>query len=335
LDAFVQKQPTTSDEWTSTDYNSFLDRFLSPPSLRDDTFIEISSYGPAAGKTALINLIVAHAILPPDYKGVQLFGRNGTVVLFDNDDRFDTTRAFTIIKAYVKRRWLEAVSEQGEQAQEEASMEIELETTKPTLDLTEDEVDTLARKCLQHVHIFRPQSWSSLITCIDTLPTYLLSDQPTHKSRTRAVSSIIVDGMGAFYWQRRAEEESRKVAGLEIPAQSTQASPNAGHEGLISRLRNLGRRFECPIIVTTLQQSRTSQNLNQHGNIAGANIHITVERAPVRLFPSCISFTEAAELQPMRKQEVGKHQFRASHGNVSFTFIITDDDIIVKADREE
>lgn len=335
MDALVERPSTTSDNWAESDEADLKELFLSLTSAKDDTFIEISSYGPASGKTALITLIVVLAILPSDYHGVDLFGRDGTVVLFDNDDRFDTKRVFTLIKAYVKQRWLDTAKKQEEQVQEGNEMDVETKTTKPSFDLVEEAIDTLARKCLQHVHIFRPQSWSSFITCIDDLPTYLLNDHPSHKSAQKVLRSIIVDGMSAFHWQRRAEEESRKTDASNMHSKPAYTIEDPNQGGLINRLRSLGRRFECPIIVTTLQQAPSSRNSKHHGNIAGANVLITVERVHVRSFPNCISFAEARELHHMREQEVERHEFRVSSRSKSFVFVMKDGDMVITTDIEE
>jgi hypothetical protein len=333
LDALV---PSVLDHGLNVDEFESFEQFLSLPSVRDNALIEVSSLGKASGKTALLSLLILSAISPNQYHGVQLAGKDGAVILFDNDDRFDVSATFYVLKNHIKRE-LETISKShgtslGEDGDNANAYD---ETTRESVDTSNNAIDSLARKCLQHLHIIRPQSWSSLIASLDSLPDLLLNSPLSHNSAAKAVSYVIVDGASAFLWQRRAEEESRKILALNSPPSATSPSENPGYEGLLKRLRDLGRRFDCPVIITTLQQPRSSENSHRDGNIAAANACLTVERLPVRPFPNCISFEEAWDLQRMRREGVEKHEFRVMSGNHSAVMIMKKDDIIIQPDPQD
>jgi hypothetical protein len=312
------------------------DQFLSLPSVKDDVLIEISSTSTASGKTALLSLLIVHAISPNQYQGVPLPGKDSAVVLFDNDDRFDVSIAFRVLKNHIKRT-LEALQKLHESSPEEDKEKPETneEHTTEILDISDNAIDSLARKCLQHLYIIRPESWSSLIANLDILPQLLFNSRPPNNSAAKLVSYVILDGASAFLWQRRAEEESRKILALDSHPSAVVDDDSPGYDDMLKRLRDLGRQFDCPVIVTTLQQPHSSANIHQSGNIAAATACLTVERVAVRPFTDSISFDEARDMQQLRREAVEKHEFRVRSGQYSVRMIMKNGDILLRAEPQD
>jgi hypothetical protein len=168
----------------------------------------------ASGKTHAIYYIAALCTLPVRHGGVLLNGKSSAVLVFDNDGRFDAHRLRTIMKSHI----LQCV----ELAQ---------------LTIPERQLDDVAEAALHHVHIFRPQSFCSMIEMMKGTPEYLL-DLGSHNSAQRRLDAILLDGMSSFYWQDRSEPE-RRVA----------AYPDMYHT-IVNYLRAMSTQFGAFIVAT-------------------------------------------------------------------------------------
>lgn len=101
--------------------------------------------------------LIATNILPN-----HLNGRQSCVAVFDLDGTFDVVRL---------------VQQMGMHVRQASSDSIDTNATVET--------------ALQHIHIFRPQSLTSLIATLNNLPTYLL--HTSHPSSDRALGFIALD----------------------------------------------------------------------------------------------------------------------------------------------
>lgn len=204
---------------------------------RADPVVEISSSSSAAGKSQLLYYLTAVAVLPSAHEGVDLGGRDSAVVFIDADARFDADRLQMVARGIAQQKL-------GGQA-------------GPALDL-----DPILAACLRHVHVFRPQSSSSLLATLQDLDTYLL-DVSRHVSSERPLHAILIDSASAFFWQdklrdevSRVEDIGRPLAELERDRQQKQSFHLSDlYAELAKELKRLQRRFSCAVIYTTISWS--------------------------------------------------------------------------------
>ncbi len=200
------------------------------------TILELISPPPThhpsgAGKTSLLYLIIAHAILPASFSSIRdLGGQNSAVILFDPLHHFSVPRlASTILNLLVEK--------------------LQLQTPLSTLDPDlKAEILSLTTRCLDHVHIFRPSSWDSLLSTLSDLPTYLFT--PTnHKSTHRRIHSLTLEDIDTFLWSLRHSHTT------------TTTNPNpltpASHT-LTTHLTHLTTLLSCTAILTSLSTTPTS-----------------------------------------------------------------------------
>ena len=272
--------------------------------------MELTSSTTGAGKTHLMYLIVCMAILPLQWAGRKLVGSDSLVVVLDSDGRFNIIRLAEVIKSYVCRC--------------EKLDKDELE------DITHDDaaIDTFVEECLKHVHIFRPQSLSSVAESLGGLKQYLLNLE-AHYSGRRQLHSVIVDSLSAFYWQQRALEENTDPSTSTSPLQS-----------ISKHLRSLQQQFNCSIIFTnTLPGSRARRERTGYiSAIPGLipTIQLAVTRKPVPLFPPMMSVTEAETDRRARQSAVEKGIFRVWSDNLQdgFWFKISSSSVSIGEEPE-
>lgn len=108
--------------------------------------IELCSEEPGTGKTQLLYLIIALTILPETYGDIDLGGRNSAIVMLDTEGRFDIQRLAEVMKGYIFSK-----------------------------DALLQNVDELVHRSLQHLHLYQPQIFSSLITTLSSLQSYLFT----------------------------------------------------------------------------------------------------------------------------------------------------------------
>lgn len=223
--------------------------------------VEISSSSSAAGKSQLLNYLTAIAVLPLDFGG-----RGASVVFIDSDGRFDADRLRVVAKDIVQKN-----------RRDSPGLEIEPSLTA----------------ALQHVHIFRPQSSSSLLATLQTLDTYLL-DTSRHFSSERPLHAILIDSATAFFWQDKLRDEvsrteniGRPLAELEHEREQKQTFYLADlYSELANELKRLQRRFTCTVIFTTVSWAGKSTP------------HDTLHTGPFDLYASPPSAPNTPSLRP-------------------------------------
>lgn len=203
---------------------------------RLDPVVEISSSSSGAGKSQLLYYLTATAVLPLTYEGTCTGGRDSAVVFIDADCRFDADRLRTVARGILQERLREQPG-----------------GIKPS------DIECILLASLQHVHVFRPQSSSSLLATLHNLDTYLF-DLSRHLSSNRPLQAIIIDSASAFFWQdrlrdeiSRTEEIGRPLADLERDREQKQSFYQADlYAELVKELKRLQLRFSCAVIYSTM-----------------------------------------------------------------------------------
>jgi hypothetical protein len=295
-----------------------LEEITSKINLRSaSTLIELTASDSCSGKTALLYFIVAIAVLPTEFNGWSLGGKNGVAVVLDTDNSFDTL----ILQDTMQQLVTKAIEQQiTELETEDHDMEIESPSEESiNTNLTCANIENIITASLSQVHIFRPETFQSLLATLDNLPQYLRS-----LTINKAVQSIILDSASAFYWSLRADQEARKIQALDPQISSTthaQATPS--YLALVQKLRSLSETFECPVIATTWDLGPSSQPLTSRLNPTlpvTPNIRLEVYRSPVRRFPEDISVEAAQGQRSMRDDAIGRHEFSVTNGKEVVTF---------------
>jgi hypothetical protein len=292
--------------------------------------LEITSEEPGAGKTHLLFLLAAIAVLPQSYAGVVLNGMYSTIVVLDTDNRFCVQRLIQIMRHYI---------EQQCKNEQENTSAITDDNAHPRLD--EATTSHLISISLQHIHIFRPQSLPSLLATLSSLPTYLLT-ATAHHSSNRPLHSVLLDSATAFYWHHRAASET-----MQLSHPGPQPEPTYTH--LVHTLRSLAQLFSCPVIATTSPPFVTStftslsaavdvtgggtgvglsarpqalRHFMPHPWPAFVTVRLRVARVAVPRFALGLSVEEAMGEREERQKEVERGRFVAvaddGHGGFGF-----------------
>ncbi|KAL4895313.1 hypothetical protein BDV59DRAFT_153305 [Aspergillus ambiguus] len=232
--------------------------------------IEFSSLASGAGKSQLLGLLTAMAVLPSRWDQYQLDGRESAVVLIDTDGRLDVERLRVIAQGIIRR-----------QLPDQDSIE-------------SPEIDTIISTSLQHLHVFRPQSSASLLATLQQLDAYLL-DLPRHFSSTRPLHAIVVDSASAFFWQdklhdevARVEDIGRSYADIEHDRHHKKSFYlSEMYADLVAELKRLQRRFDCAIIYTTASWSGRSAPPAGLGDPNPGPFTLYDPHLSMSRFPSC------------------------------------------------
>ncbi|KAF3150660.1 hypothetical protein TWF569_004536 [Orbilia oligospora] len=211
-----------------------------PLSRDKPAIIEISSNGSGTGKTHLLYYITCVALLPSSWNGINFEGKEGTVVFIDCDGRFDILRLSEVMESYIGSRISLAIqfceSKQTPAAKDPMSEDIpdppissqaEDEEIKEYLTLltaiTPSDIVELTVYCLSHLHIYTPTSSSHFLDILSSIPEYLLSS-PSYSSHRLPLSSVIIDGISAFYWLERASSASTTTPSMVFSDPTTPQS---------------------------------------------------------------------------------------------------------------
>ncbi|PYH76193.1 putative Rad51 family DNA repair protein [Aspergillus uvarum CBS 121591] len=288
-----------------------------------DPVLEISSTSSAAGKTNLLYYLTALAVLPAEVKGFQIGGHDSAVVFIDTDGRFDAERLRTVLRGIVKVKC---------GAQDMSRLDEETERT--------------IESCLEHVHIFQPQSSSALLATLQQLDTYLL-DLARHVSSSRALRLLFLDSANAFYWQDRLQDEVTRIEQIGRPAAEIETDRRkkqsfylfAMYTDLVRELKRLQRVFSCAIVFTTTAAPHTIPSRHSPGYQPSGPyelfdpldapafrrpsfrsalpapwgtfpaLRVVVQRDPVRPFPAAMGLQEAEENAAKRQEVLRRGQF--------------------------
>ncbi|KAH6633678.1 hypothetical protein C7974DRAFT_453128 [Boeremia exigua] len=194
------------DALTSSSSPAILE-LISPPSTHHPS---------GAGKTSLLYLIIAHAILPPSFPSIpHLNGHDAAIILLDPLHHFSVPRLATTILSLLTSH-----------------------LPAPVDPDTKSALTTLTARCLAHVHIFHPTSWPSLLATLRALPTYLFT--APHPSAHRRIHSLLLDDADAFTASLRA-----------APAMSSTTGPlTAASRALTAEVARLAALLSCNAVLT-------------------------------------------------------------------------------------
>lgn len=273
-------------------------------SSRSPPVIEITSSSPGSGATQLLYHLTALAILPSSCKG-----SHACVAILDTDNSFSIPRLIQQLRLCLSRS-----------DQRDARHTIEA--------------------ALRHVHIFRPQSATSLLATLESLPSYFLHS--SHPSLDRPLAFLALDSASAFYWEMKAVEEN-----LAFDAQ-TQPSPElaAIWATLTTALSNASRLLSTPLVLTShalyanqQQHAQSQRSSLPHPLSTLPNLRLQTQRVPVRKFAPCLSITEALRENEQRLQVVERGDFwiglaseSIGNGEKGFGFRISSRGVEVQGD---
>lgn len=256
--------------------------------------LELTGATACSGKTQLLYQIITHALLPAHHGTIPLDGKSSAVILLDLSSKLSLLRLRDIMVAHIAACAITAIS-----------------PTPPS-----QEIKALIHASLLHLHIFRPQSSTSLLATLASLPAYFFLKPFTHFSAPRHISAIILADLSAFYWQDRlnAADPSASIA--------THVIDDDHQRALISTLRALQATFSrCPVIATTASLS-TPSALPSSGNHRALRPHmpavwtsfvtvqIVLERVAIAKFAPGISAQEAGAERTMRQDVVMRGERR-------------------------
>lgn len=202
---------------------------VQPRTKSKPAVIEISSHRSASGKTNLLYHLTAQAVLSDAFSS-----KRCAVVWLDTDGQFSVNRLLAIAQR-------------------------QLSQSDPSISST-----SLSQTCLEalkHVHVFRPQSSSQLLSTLENLSSYLLSETSSkHFSTHHSLSLLILDSASTFVWQDRgATDMARLETGTETPGgDSTTPSTK-----IITELKAIQARFDCTVIFTTTSPLSVRPKPNQ------------------------------------------------------------------------
>ena len=296
LDIFThqpQRLQESRQEWTIP--SPVQDNMTRRPSKAP--VIEICGANPCSGKTQLLYYIAATALLPSTYDYAQFVANGQAVIWIDTDSRFDILQFRTVLRYNLLKH--------------------ENNAALPSPDL-----ESLVTGCLQHLHIFRPQSSAALLATIRSIQDYLFS-LTRHYSGARPLQAIILSNISAFIHQDRLESDEDLLGESALPGSGTATQRSSTlyiqrYRDITSALREVQAIFSCTILagniaLSPLQPSSLGPFLRPHlppawNAFCAAKIIVVRERTPK--FPPSISSEEAALEASMRRNAVIKSGFR-------------------------
>ncbi|KZF18938.1 hypothetical protein L228DRAFT_271572 [Xylona heveae TC161] len=239
--------------------------------------LEISDTAPCSGKTHFLYYLTAISLLPVNFQGLFINGKDGIVVVLDTDRQFSVRRLSQVMHHYVHQR----LSASDVQAQQTCHLDI----------------DSMVKSSLSHLHLFRPQSSASLLATVGSLPNYLF-DLTAHFSSGKALQTVLLDSVSAFYWQDRMRVE--RTAEVEKQNESTAKS----FRNLMDGLYSLQQQFRCIIVATNwglIPNYSKSRPLTFHPHLPHiwnrfCNLRLIVSRPRAERLMPTMSAEEARQL---------------------------------------
>ena len=187
-----------------------------------------------------------------------------------------------------------------------------------TLRLPEHEISSLVSDSFTHLHIFHPQSSSSLLATLASLASFLLSSPSTHLSANRRLGLLAINDLSAFLWQDRLDADEENALPASNHAEKAFKTPLLeGYRNLTSLLRDIQHLFSCTIVVTNWGLAPVTSvaghpALRPHLPSLWSNfctIKIVVERDRVSKFGPGLSAEEAKMEGEQRWEAVEKSGF--------------------------
>ena len=190
--------------------------------------IEIIGAAACSGKSQLLHHLISLSLLPTEHKDVPINGKGNAVILLDLSGRLSVLRL-----------------------QQMMHHQISSSCSASSLVLPKEEISSLVSEAFTHLHIFHPQSSSSLLATLDSMPAFLLASSPTHLSANRPFGLLAIMDLSAFLWQDRLDAD--EDTGLP-PSNYAEKANNTGflerYRSLISSLRQIQRLFSCTVVAT-------------------------------------------------------------------------------------
>ncbi|KAF2155104.1 hypothetical protein K461DRAFT_291989 [Myriangium duriaei CBS 260.36] len=261
--------------------------------------VEIASSQVGDGKTQLLYYLITIALLPASLSGLYLGGRQSAVLYFNCDGDFSIARLVKVMEHYVTNCI-------GTQPEGFSS------GTPSKADLTD-----MTDHALQHLHVFSPQSMTSLIRTVELLPHYVY-DPSRHTSMHRRIHSIILDSATAFYWADRNDMETANVPStIEESGHGLRTKAESGYSRLRSLLSSLGREFACPIVYTAGNifhktsggPFRALATSLPKSWLSFPTVRLIIRRSEIRGLPTAISAEEAEREARDRNEAVSQGIF--------------------------
>ncbi|CAI7657217.1 unnamed protein product [Penicillium manginii] len=205
--------------------------------------VEISSSVSAAGKSQLLYYLTASMILPRSYQNLPIGGKEAAVIWIDTDDRFDADRLRVVARGIVH------------QARQTLDPDALNEDAGSPFD---EDLEVMLVSCLQHVHVFCPQSSSAVLATLRSLDSYLY-DLPRHNSASRPLQMLCIDSATAFFWQDKLRDEIARTEDIGRPRVQVDEERGLNHSfylsdlytELVKELKRLQSRFGCAVVYTT------------------------------------------------------------------------------------
>lgn len=249
--------------------------------------IELTSLGPGQGKTHLLYLITALAVLPRHYDGIPLHGKASAVIILDTDNRFSVPRLARVAHHHITR----CCGHHGAQPAAIAT-------------------DALLAATLAHVHLLRPQSHAALLAALRALPAFLASR--ANPSSRRPLHSVLLDSASAFFWPLRAAADARRTASIGAQHPAASASAADAYAALAHELGALSARLDVAVVVTTVGASQRGGEVKPLLPAAFTNVatlRLVVAREAVRPFALRMIVGEARVERSQRQGVVEKGVF--------------------------
>ena len=184
--------------------------------------IEIAGTSPCSGKTQLLYHLAATSLYGS--RSRKSAEQGGAVVWIDTDNNFDILRLHLMLR----NRTEVDLSEMNPSEVQHLGIE------------PEDD----AVFCLQHLHVFQPQSSDALLSTLLSLPDRFLR-RSTHFSGGRCLKLVILSNISSFLWQDRQTSDSQS----RTPGTSENDSFYLErYRDIVGALRILQATFECTIV---------------------------------------------------------------------------------------
>ena len=228
LSLFQNPLPTRQQQHYQTQWSAYQEGSTLPPREKPLPVIEISNAAACSGKTQLLYLLISLSLLPARHKDVSINGKGNAVVLFDLSGRFSVLRLHRVMQNHI------------------------LSTcSTSSLALSEQEIASVVSDSFSHLHVFHPQSSSSLLATLASLPSFLLSSPSTHLSTNRRLGLLAINDLSAFLWQDRLDADEETA----LPASNRAEKANSTlflerYRNLISSLRHIQHLFSCTVVAT-------------------------------------------------------------------------------------
>lgn len=258
-----------------------------PPSA-----IEITGLSACSGKTQLLYYLVANAVLPAELEGTPLGEKEQTVVVVDLSGSFSILRLRDIMTTIIAQR----------------------------SSFSDDQTTALIiRDSLMHLHVFRPQSTSSLLATLASLSDYLLEQPSKHHSSNRVLGMLAIKDLSSFLWQDRLNAEDAADPAVADMNMAGNAILVQRYRDLVAHLRRIYDLFSCTIVATNWGLSPTTSMMGQpalrpHLPAVWNNfctVKIVVERDGVSKFSPGMSVEEAKAESDQRWEAVEQNGFSA------------------------